>query len=187
MPPRRGQGDIVGGRPAWNATLLQEIRPLRTRMEAMETTQRREPDVGGNSDEEALEVTKETKFLRMLVKVGGITKVEVHMYEGNLNVEELMDWINTMDKYFDFEEIEDKNKVKYEATSMEGHVAIWWDEVQIYRERKGKSKIKKWDKMVRKIKSKFMLKDYQLNVFRQLQNLRQKDWQSNNTQRSFTN
>jgi hypothetical protein len=57
---------------------------------------------------------------------------------------------------------------------MKGHATIWWDEVQIYRERKGKSKIKNWDKMVRKIKRKFMPKDYQINLFRQLQNLRQK-------------
>ena len=30
-------------------------------------------------------------------------KVEVPMYEGNFNVEELMDQINALEKYFDFE------------------------------------------------------------------------------------
>ena len=40
--------------------------------------------------------------------------------------------------------------------------------------RKGKSKIKQWDKMVSKMKDKFMPKDYHLNLFKQLQNLRQK-------------
>ena len=39
------------------------------------------------------------------------------MYEGNLNVEELMDWINDLNKYFDFEEIEDKKKVRYATIS----------------------------------------------------------------------
>ena len=33
------------------------------------------------------------------------------MYEGSLNAEVLMDCINALDKYFDFEEIEDKKKV----------------------------------------------------------------------------
>ena len=85
-----------------------------------------------------------------------------------------MDWINAMNKYFDFEEIEDKKKVRYAATRMKGHAAIWWDEIHIHQERRGKSKINSWDKMLHKIKIQFMPKDYQLNLLRQLQNLRQK-------------
>ena len=85
-----------------------------------------------------------------------------------------MDWINALSKYFDFEEIEDKNKVRYVATRLKGHAAISWDELQIHRERRGKKTNYSWDKMLYKIKSKFMPKDYQLNILRQLQNLRQK-------------
>ena len=40
-----------------------------------------------------------------------------------------MDWINALNKYFDFEEIEDKKKVRYETTRMKGHATIWWDEL----------------------------------------------------------
>ena len=101
-------------------------------------------------------------------------RVDVPMYEGNLNVEELMDWINALNKYFDFEEIEDKKKVRYAATKMKGHASILWDELQIHRERIGRTKIKSWDKMLRNIKSHFMPKHYQLNLIRQLQNLSQK-------------
>ena len=43
-------------------------------------------------------------------------RVEVPMYEGNLNVEELMDQINALNKQFYFEEIEDKKKVRYATT-----------------------------------------------------------------------
>ena len=86
-----------------------------------------------------------------------------------------MDWINALNKQFDFEEIEDKKKVRYAATGMKGHAAIWWDELHIHRERRGKSSINSWDKILNKIKSQFMPKEYQLNILRQLQNLRQKD------------
>ena len=85
-----------------------------------------------------------------------------------------MNWINALNKYFDFEEIEDKNKVRYATTRLKGHAAIWWDELQIHRERRAKSKIHSWDKMLSKIRSQFMPKDYQLNLIRQLQNIRQK-------------
>jgi hypothetical protein len=36
----------------------------------------------------------------------------VPMYEGNLNVEELMDWINAMDTNFDYEEVDEEKRVK---------------------------------------------------------------------------
>jgi hypothetical protein len=42
------------------------------------------------------------------------------------------------------------------------------------RRSRGKQKIKNWDKMVAKLKTKFMPKDYQINLFGKLQNLRQK-------------
>ena len=79
-----------------------------------------------------------------------------------------------MDKYFCYEEVDDKKKVKFAVTRLKGHAAIWWDELQTSRERKGKPKIKQWDKMVSRLKDKFMPKYYQLSLFTQLQNLRQK-------------
>ena len=42
-------------------------------------------------------------MLKILIKATGIPKVDVPLYEGNLNMEELMDWINSLDKYFEFE------------------------------------------------------------------------------------
>jgi hypothetical protein len=99
--------------------------------------------------------------------------MEVHMYEGNLNVEEFLDWINALDKYFDYGEIDDEKKVNHVMTRLKGHPDLWWDELQANR-RKGNSKINIWDRMVSKIKAKFVPKDYQLNMFRRLQNLRQK-------------
>ena len=87
----------------------------------------------------------------MLAKVGRRPKIEIPMYEGSLNAEELMDWIRSIDQYFDYEEVEENKRVKFAVTRLKGHAAIWWDELQTSRTRKGKSKIKKWDKMVSKM------------------------------------
>eukprot|EP00253_Pinus_taeda_P010891 PITA_10891 len=179
MPPRRGDG-IGRGRLVANAVFVDDIRNLRTRMETMETDQRRAPNEGDasvveeSSEEEEDAESKTTKVLKMLAKVSGRPKVEIPLHEGNLNAEELMDWISSLDKYFDYEEVDDKKKVKFAVTRLKGHATIWWDELQTSRAKNGKSKIKQWDKMVSRFKGKFMPKDYQLNLFRQLQNLRQK-------------
>jgi hypothetical protein len=178
MPPRRRRE-----RPVVNATMEEEMRQLRARLDAMETTQRRAPEAGDVSDDESEnleeeevvgEQAAEERLLRVVVKLGTREKMEVLMYEGNLNVEELLDWISALDKYFDYEEIDDEKKVKHAVTRLKGHATLWWDELQADRRRKGKTKIKSWDRMVAKLKDKFIPKDYQLNLFRRLQNLRQK-------------
>jgi hypothetical protein len=79
-----------------------------------------------------------------------------------------------MDKYFDYEEVDDEKKVKHDVTRLKGHATLWWDELQADKRSKGKHKNKRWDRMVAKLKAKFIPKDYQINLFRRLQNLRQK-------------
>jgi hypothetical protein len=149
----------------------------------MEATQRRAPDVGDVSDAESEEVeveevagedAAEERLLRAVARLGGRAKIEVPMYEGNLDVEELLDWIRSMDKHFDYEDVDEEKKVKQAVTQLKGHATLWWDELQAERRSKGKQRIKSWDRMVAKLKTKFIPKDYQINLFRKLQNLRQK-------------
>jgi hypothetical protein len=51
-----------------------------------------------------------------------------------------------MDKYFDYEYVEEEKKVKHVVTRLKGHATLWWDELQADRRRKVKQKIKNWDK-----------------------------------------
>jgi hypothetical protein len=57
---------------------------------------------------------------------------------------------------------------------LKGHEALWWDELQADRCCKGKQKIKRWDRMIAKMKVKFIPGYYQITLFRRMQNLRQK-------------
>ena len=56
--------------------------------------------------------------------------IEVSSYAGGLNLEELVDSINEINKCFDYEEIGEDRKVKFAVTKLKGHVALWWDGVQ---------------------------------------------------------
>jgi cell fate (sporulation/competence/biofilm development) regulator YlbF (YheA/YmcA/DUF963 family) len=101
-------------------------------------------------------------------------KMDIPVYEGNLDAEELLDWIRALDTYFDYEDVKEDNKVKHVVTCLKGHVALWWDELQADKCCKGKQKIKSWDRMIAKMKAKFIPRDYQISLFRRMQNLRQK-------------
>ena len=111
---------------------------MEERLEAME--RKKHSDNSDDSDEEAesesseeeKEYLEEVKILKMLMKTSGRPRIEVPMYSGNLNIEELMYWINAPCKYFDFEEIEDKKKLRYAVTGLKGYATIWCDELQIH-------------------------------------------------------
>jgi hypothetical protein len=57
---------------------------------------------------------------------------------------------------------------------LKGHTTLWWDELQADRHCRGKQKIRSWDKMIAKMKEKFIPRDYRITLFRKMQNLRQK-------------
>ena len=57
---------------------------------------------------------------------------------------------------------------------LKGNAYLWWDSFQEERRRKNKSLIKRWDRMVAKMRAKFLPKDYQLILYRQVHNLRQR-------------
>jgi hypothetical protein len=100
--------------------------------------------------------------------LGGRAKIEVPMYKGNLDGEELLDWIRSMDKHFDYEDVNEEKKVKQEVTRIKGHATLWWDKLQVERRSKGKKRIKSWDRMIAKLKANFIPKDYHINLFRKL-------------------
>jgi hypothetical protein len=94
--------------------------------------------------------------------------------EGNLDAKELLDWIRALDTYFDYEYVEEDKKVRHAIMRLKGHTTLWWDELQVDRRCKGKQKIKIWDRMIAKMKAKFIPRNYQITLFRRMQNLRQK-------------
>ena len=57
-------------------------------------------------------------------------KTEVSIYARGLNPKELIDWINGMEKFFDYEETKNEKKVKFVITMLKGHASLWWDGVQ---------------------------------------------------------
>ena len=41
----------------------------------------------------------------------------------------MIDWINELEEYFEYEEIEDLDRVRFMKAKMKGHMKIWWQEV----------------------------------------------------------
>jgi hypothetical protein len=174
------------GRQVQNPDMEREVRNLHARMEDMEIRERCKDDVGdtsesedeedvGHGGEEILaEDAASEHLLKVVARISTKVKMDIPVYEGNLDAEELLDWIRALDTYFDYEDIKEDKKIRHAVMRLKGHATLWWDELQADRRCQGKQKIKSWDRMIAKMKAKFIPRDYQISLFRRMQNLRQK-------------
>ena len=161
---------------------MEEIRRLQTRMDALEENRQQDPvgaDISDNEEEpkEEREVEADRAKIRLLKSMIGASmrpKPEVPTYQGGLDANELLDWINEMDKLFDYDETNEERKVKFAVTRLKGHASLWWNGVQTKRRNPGKVPIKNWDRMVAKLRGKFLPKKFQISLFKKMQNLKQK-------------
>eukprot|EP00253_Pinus_taeda_P003705 PITA_03705 len=176
---RRGRGR--GARRMADEALREELRVLTARLEAVEAGRRRDPEIGDVSEEE-VEVaaegpegeSPEVKLLKSVLLSNSRPKLELPTYDGSLSINVVIDWISEMDKYFECEEVSEDHRVKFAATKLKGHAALWWDSVKNERKRLNKTPIKTWTRMVAKLKGRFLPRDYQIALHRQVQNLRQR-------------
>eukprot|EP00253_Pinus_taeda_P007847 PITA_07847 len=153
----------------------------KSRLEAVEAGRQRDPELGDQSEEEIVaaaeasdEEAQELRLLRSILLASSKPKTEISNYDGSLSADILIDWISELDKYFENQEIREDKKVKFAATKLKGHALLWWDNVQADRKRLNKTPIRSWARMVAKLKGKFLPEDYQVELCRRVQNLRQK-------------
>jgi hypothetical protein len=130
--------------------------------------------VSGREQEVAGEDAANERLIKAIARMGARENMDIPVYKRNLYAEEILDWIRSLDTYFNYEDVKEEKKVKHVVTRLKGHAALWWDEIQVDRRCKGKQKIKSWDRMIAKMKAKFIPRDYQITLFRRMQNLRQK-------------
>jgi hypothetical protein len=81
-------------------------------------------------EENVAEDASQDRLIKVVSKIGARARIEVPMYEGNLEVEELLDWVRAMEKYFNYEYVEEDKMVKHAVTRLKGHATLWWDELQ---------------------------------------------------------
>jgi len=87
-------------------------------------------------------------------------KVEISEFEGQLNLDDFLDWLNTAERVFEYKEVPDDKKVKLVALKLGKYACVWQSNAEAKRARKRKGKIRSWRKMKEKLKSKFRLPHY---------------------------
>ncbi|KAI5327722.1 hypothetical protein L3X38_027118 [Prunus dulcis] len=69
-------------------------------------------------------------------------KVDLPEFEGTIQPDDFVDWLNTFEHIFDYKEMLDEKKVKIVAIKLRRSASAWWEQLKTRRDCIGKSKIK---------------------------------------------
>ena len=78
---------------------------------------------------------------RSIFGAGSSSRYDFPFYSGRLDPKELIDWMNSMNKHFDYAEVKEDRKVRFVFTRWRGNASLWWDGVQEERILKNKARI----------------------------------------------
>ncbi|XP_042009226.1 uncharacterized protein LOC121757810 [Salvia splendens] len=170
-PPDDGnrQQDL---RDVENDDLRRQVRALQERLDRLETS----TDVNSDTDVSLInEEGDENPFAHLNGTRSGEygrdpawdigMGVEIPEFEGRAQLDEFIDWLNTVERVFDIKYISDSDKVKLVAIKLKKHASIWWEHTKKQRSREGKKKILSWEKMKKLLRQKFHPSHFRQEAF----------------------
>ena len=64
-------------------------------------------------------------------------RVDIPEFEGQLDTDHFLDWLQTVERVFEYKDIPDNKKVKLVALKLRKYASIWWANLVATRVRKG--------------------------------------------------
>ena len=100
-------------------------------------------------------------------------KFDIPYFNGHMHIEECLDWIQSVESFFDYMDIMKDKKVKLVVYKLKKGAAAWWEQLQTQRCCAGKSLIRFWLRMRQLLKERFLPVDYDQILYQQYQHCQQ--------------
>ena len=88
-------------------------------------------------------------------------KMDLASFDGRIDIEGILDWIQTTEHFFEYMNIPEHKRVSLVAYKLKAGAAAWWEQVQFTRRRQGKQHIRTWTKMKQYIRDRYLPANYE--------------------------
>jgi len=103
----------------------------------------KEPHSHGSSSEDASPRTQRRR--RRHSSNFNDFKVDISEFEGKLDPDDFIEWLQTVERIFDYKEIPKDKKVKIMALKLRKYASLWWTNLLTKSVRQGKGRIRTWE------------------------------------------
>lgn len=102
-------------------------------------------------------------------------KVDIPFFNGNLHFEDFLDWLTTVENFFEYMNVPEEKQVTLVAYKLRGGASAWWENLKLTRCRAGKRPIQSWAQMPQLLRSQFLPSNYEQLLYQQYQNCSQQN------------
>lgn len=92
-------------------------------------------------------------------------KIDLPSFDGHLDVEEFLDWALKAQNFFEYANFTHEKEVKLVAFKFQRGAMAWWEQLETNRRYYGKPPIKSYLKLLKMIKKRFLLLNYQQRLY----------------------
>ncbi|CAN0838647.1 hypothetical protein LINGRAHAP2_LOCUS2269 [Linum grandiflorum] len=93
-------------------------------------------------------------------------KVNIPLFYGTMRVDEFLDWLVDVDRFFDLMGVPENKQVKMVANRLKSIAAVWWDKLVFQRQCQRKAPIKTWRRMKQLMLDRFLPNDYEKILYK---------------------
>jgi len=95
-------------------------------------------------------------------------------FEGNLNPKNFLEWMQSIERFFEIKEYSDEKAFKVAILKLKKYASLWYENIKRQRIRDGKSRIKTWSKLKRLMTKRFLPDNYKRDLYLKVSNLSQR-------------
>ncbi|XP_013588872.1 uncharacterized protein LOC106363133 [Brassica napus] len=99
--------------------------------------------------------------------------VEIPEFNGNLNTEEFLDWLSSIEEILEYKRVPGDQCVPLIASRFKNRAMAWWQQIKELRHRAGKPRIDTWERLKKHMRRAFLPYNYERTLYNKLQTLRQ--------------
>ena len=114
-------------------------------------------------------------------------KVDMPDFNGSLDPNVYIDWVNEIERVFEFKGYSDEKKCRVAILKFKGYASLWWENTRKKRERDGKARVRTWVKLKRMLDKRFLPENYKQDTYLKLHQLKQGDKKVEEYLREFEN